>query len=1262
VLETLPLTVNGKLDKRALPAPEYTDSDRYRAPADAVEEILAGIYAQVLGLERVGVDDSFFELGGDSILSMQVAARARAAGVLCRPRDVFVEQTVARLARVAGVADGAGGPVDEGIGPVAATPIMRWLHSLEGPVEQFNQTMLLQAPAGVSQADVVVLLQALLDRHAMLRARVDDDGAGGWSLMVPEAGSVDALRCLHTVNTLSDAALVTARSRLNPKAGAMLRALWVGEAGQLVLMIHHLAVDGVSWRILLDDLNAAWAQHSARQPVVLPVPGTSFARWSALLAEHAHAPDVVAQAEAWRQLAATPAALPAVQPAVDTYAGAEHLSVELDVENTRMLLGEVPAAFHAGVHDILLIAFGLALAEFLGKRGVPIGIDVEGHGRHEELASDVDLSRTVGWFTTKYPVALTVDGLEWAQVAAGEAALGSLIKDAKEQLLALPDGLTYGLLRYLNADIDLAGFDPPVGFNYLGRLGAAEASGEVWRISQHGSSLTAAALPMPLAHTVELNASAVDTDSGPHLHANWTWAPSALHREQVSRLGQLWFEALAGICAHVRAGGGGFTPSDVAPARLTQQQIDQLQQHYQIADILALTSLQHGLLFHTSTAQGGDDLYVLQLDISIAGPLDPLRLRDAVHTVVNRHPNLVARFCDQFDEPVQIIPAGPAAGWRYVEVDIDNADVNEQIKRFCAAERAEVRNVADRPAFRAAVLRTAEDRHRFVLTVHHIVADGWSLPILLREIFTSYYGQRLPAPVPYRSFVSWLADRNRDAARAAWGEVLGDFDTPTLVGPPGRLELGRRSVASFRMPAETTRAVDELARSRRTTVNTVLQAAYAQVLMWLTGHHDVAFGTTVSGRPDDVPDADSMVGLLINTVPVRAHITAGTTTADLLDQLQSAHYRTLEHQHLALNDIHRAAGHERLFDTLFVYENYPLDTDSLLGVDGLAITDFTNREYNHYPLAVQAVPGHELGLRVEFDTDVFDVESIETLIERLRRVLVAMTTDPGRRLSSMDVLDAGEHARLDAWGNRAVLSAPVTEAVSIPDIFAAQVARDPSAVAVSCGESWWTYRELDEAANRLAHLLAGQGARPGERVALLFPRSAEAIVAILAVLKTGAAYLPIDPAVPAARIDFLFGDAAPLVAVTTAGLAERLQGHGVPVIDVADPGIQPYPVAALPAATVDDIAYLIYTSGTTGVPKGVAITHRNVIELMASLDDSLELDGQVWSQWHSLAFDVSVCEIWGALLYGGRLVVVPESVARSPEDFHALLATEQASV
>ncbi|OBF90443.1 hypothetical protein A5791_16370 [Mycobacterium sp. 852002-51163_SCH5372311] len=677
--------------------------------------------------------------------------------------------------------------------------------------------------------------------------------------------------------------------------------------------------------------------------------------------------------------------------------------MSLDAETTRMLLGEVPAAFHAGVHEVLLIAFGLAVAEFVGGGRAPIGIDVEGHGRHEELAADVDLTRTVGWFTTLYPVSLTVGGLPWMQVTKGEAALGALVKDAKEQLRALPDPLSYGLLRYLNTDVELDGPEPVIGFNYLGRLGAgADVPDDLWQLSQHGSSLTgaAAAIPMPLPHAVELNAGTADTDTGPRLHANWTWAPSAVDREQVSRLGRLWFEALAGICAHVRRGGGGLTPSDIAPARLTQQQLEELQQHERIADVLPLTPLQQGLLFHASTASGrADDVYAVQLDITLSGALDQQRLREAVHTVVNRHPNLAARFCTQFGEPVQIIPADPVLPWRYVELDTGgtDADVAEQVREVCAAERAAVCDLAEPPSFRAVLIRTAADQHRFVLTNHHIVMDGWSLPILLGEVIATYYGHRLPAAAPYRRFVSWLVGRDRAAAQAAWREVLADFDTPTLVSPPGRSGPGRREVASFTVSPETTRAVGELARAQHTTVNVVLQAGWAQVLMWLTGQHDVVFGTAVSGRPTELAGADSMVGLLINTVPVRARITATTTIGDLLDELQDLYNRTLEHQHLALAEIHRVTGHDQLFDTLFVFENYPVDTAKLTADHELSITGVAAREHNHYPLAVQAQPGDELRLRVEYDTGVFDAARIESLFRRLQKVLVAMTADAGNQ-------------------------------------------------------------------------------------------------------------------------------------------------------------------------------------------------------------------------------------------------------------------------
>jgi acyl carrier protein len=499
-----------------------------------------------------------------------------------------------------------------------------------------------------------------------------------------------------------------------------------------------------------------------------------------------------------------------------------------------------------------------------------------------------------------------------------------------------------------------------------------------------------------LAHTLELNAGTVDTDTGPRLRAGWTWAPSVLDHIQVSGLNQLWFDALTGICAHVHTGGGGLTPSDIAPARLTQPQIDELAHRYRVADILPLTPLQHGLLFVTDTARDNPDrVYAVQVEATLAGPIDLPRLRDAVGSAVARHPNLAARFCADYEQPVQVILADPDVPWSYFEAD-------DEIAQVRAAERAAVYDLAEQSPLRVAVIRTAPDQHQLVLTTHHIALDGWSLPLLLGEVFAAYYGQRLAPAVPYRRFLTWLADRDADAARAAWAEVFAGFAAPTLVAPPNQLAMGPRDVTVVAVPARTTDALGELARAHQTTVSTVLHAAWAQLLMWLTGHRDLAFGAVVSGRPADLPGADAVVGLLINTVPVRATIGPSTTTVDVLEQLRAATAQTLEHQHLGLAEIHRATGHRGLFDTVVVYENYPADPAALTGADGLAITTLTTRDYYHYPLTVQAVPGPELSLHIQYRADVFDPAAIAALTERFQQILAAMTADPMRPIPPVD--------------------------------------------------------------------------------------------------------------------------------------------------------------------------------------------------------------------------------------------------------------------
>ncbi|WP_156765907.1 condensation domain-containing protein, partial [Mycobacterium sp. E342] len=572
---------------------------------------------------------------------------------------------------------------------------------------------------------------------------------------------------------------------------------------------------------------------------------------------------------------------------------------------------------------------------------------------------------------------------------------------------------------------------------------------------------------------------------------------------------------------------------------------------------------------------------------------------------------------------------------------------------------------------RATVFRVGEGEHVLVAVAHHIAADGWSITPLVRDLGVAYAsrcGGEVPGwvelPVQYVDYTLWqraqFGDLD-DPRSAIAGQVA--YWQDALAGMPERLELPTDrpypSVADYRgarvsveWPAQLQQRVSEVASEHNATSFMVVQAALAVVLGKLGATSDVAVGFPIAGRRD--PALDDLVGFFVNTLVLRTDLGGNPTVAELLAQVQHRSLAAYEHQdvpfELLVERLHpaRSLSHHPLIQVVLAWQNVDF-ADLTLG--DLHVTPLTTETRSArmdlvFSLAERwtedARPAG-IGGAVEFRTDVFNTARVEALVERLYRVLVAMAADPGRRLSSIDVLDESERARLDELGNRAALGAPVTAPVSIPVLFGGQVARAPEAVAITEGGRSWTYREVDESSTRLGRLLVEYGAGTGECVAVLAERSAQAVVAILAVLKTGAAYLPIDPALPAARIEFMLTDAAPIAAIVTPDVRARLDGFDLALIDIGEHAVETQSSDGLPAPSPEDIAYVIYTSGTTGTPKGVAVPHRNVTQLLDSVNRELVL-GRVWSQCHSLAFDFSVWEIFGSLLRGARLVIVPDAV------------------
>ncbi|MEV0124376.1 amino acid adenylation domain-containing protein [Streptomyces sp. NPDC050703] len=1275
VLDALPLTVNGKLDRGALPAPDFAARVTGRAPRTGTERVLCGLFADVLGLERVGAEDGFFELGGDSISSMQLAARAREAGLVLTPRQVFEEKTPERLARVVAAAGQEAEAADVGVGDVPWTPVMRAFgERATGP--GFAQWVVLGVPAGLGLDVVAAGLGTVLDTHDMLRARTVP---GEPKLVVGEPGTVDAAALVSRVTAapgdghdVAERAAREAAGRLDPASGAMVRAVWVdagpGHQGHLVVVAHHLVVDGVSWRVLVPDLRAACeAAAAGREPRPAPV-GTSFRRWAELLAAEAADERRTAELDDWLTLLGEdrrPVGSRALDPDVDTLRTLRRTSWTLPPEQAATLVGRTTAAFHCGVDAVLLAALAGAVAHWRPETATGLLVDVEGHGR--EPVGEVDLSRTVGWFTSAHPVRLTVAGLDLDEARAGGPAAGALLKAVKEQVRAVPgDGLGHALLRHLNPATAPALEAAPraqIGFNYLGRFGAGPASADgLWQPAGQSAIGGSADPGMPATHAIEAGAAVRDTPEGPELTLTLSHPALLVTEADAERLGRAWAATLAGLAAHTgQPGAGGHTPGDFLRATLAQHEVAELESAVPgLDDVWPLSPLQSGMLFHATFDEAAPDVYEGQRALALDGPLDAGLLRAAWETVLRRHPILRASFHRLASgEAVQAVARDVALPWREADVSgLPEARAHAEAERLAEEERAARIDVTRAPLLRLLLIRVGDDRHRLVITSHHITMDGWSLPVLITDLRAAYAahaaggdGSGLPPVTSYRDYLAWLDRQDREAAHEAWRTELAGLDAPTLVVPEESVRVPMEpDRIRFAFPAELSRGVAELARSRGLTVNTVVQGAWALLLARLARRTDVVFGATVAGRPTDLPGADSAVGLFINTVPVRVPLTAGQAACDMLAALQERQAALMAHQYMGLSEIRQLAGRAATFDTLVVYENYPHPPAEAADPHSPRISPAgTPRDMGHYPLTFVVSPGEPMHGDFVHRPDVCDRARAEELVAALVRVLEQFVADPTTPVGRVDAVAAtGRDLVVREW-NGSPEVAP--GAVPLPELFARQAERTPRAVALDAGERTYTYAELAESAGRLGRYLARHGVGPESRVAVIGERSATMVESLLAVSMAGGAFVPVDAGYPAERIAYVLNDAAPPVVLCTEGSRSAVPAAFPGRIVVTDdphvaaevrrcaggPVRADERTAPLGAANA---AYVIHTSGSTGAPKGVVVTHAGLGNLARAQIDRFGVrpDSRVL-QFASPSFDAAVSELCMAFLSGASLVV-----------------------
>ena len=1209
-VEALPMTPNGKIDRKALPSPDpehLGTSERYVAPATPADAALCRIWAEVTGAPRVGIHDNFFEIGGDSILAIQVVSRARAAGLALTPQLIFQRQTVAELAPavVAAQPRSTGGDYAELAGAFSLTPLQEWCLTGDPPEpHHFNQWVLLDVLANLEPAVLEAALSAAAAEHDALRLAFRRTPDGWWQQYEPRAQIVG----FEVLADAADAASTTARIKagIDIERGPLLRATLFHQSGkprQLLLTAHHLVIDAISWRILCADVVLACAHISVGDPVALPPRTTPFKIWAEMLAGRSGTICPVAPK--------MPAPLPrdSLQPGYGTHADCARLTGELDQDETRRLIETLPQAYRARVDDALLAALAGAVAEW---SGVPYcALDVEGHGR--DAFPELDISRTVGWFTAMRRIELSVNA------AASPAAA---LKTAKEALRRASRDSAFGIPS------------AELSFNYLGQLDAAFAAAPGWALANIGLS---AAPQRPRSHLIVFSAAI----RAGRLRWELEYSKTCHRRATIVALAASFERRVRDIAEHcAQPETGGYTPSDFPAVSLTQAELDELvadgpdgQFHRNIESIEPLSPQQEGVLFHALLAPE-PGIYLTQIAFRLDGPLDSDAFRLAWHHVASHHAAL--RVClarDRQQNALQVSlrrAAVPFAGldWR------EAPDAAAQLAEFLAADRRRGIERSRAPLFRLTLAQLGPQSWVCVWTCDHTILDGWSLAIVLRELAQSYEACRRGAtpqlPPPTESFIQTHAVALSGAAEAAvfWrdeiGQPKGPFELPFERGQRG--VLAGRASRNRVLSDEATAALTAFARRHRLTLHTLLQAAWALLLARHADREEVLFGGTVSGRSFDVLGIEAAVGLLIRTVPVRVAIPDEAEMVGWLTGIQERQVMREANAQVplaAIEQMSKAGRGAPLFETLLVFENYPIEDSLRFGIADLTVRDLQVVEWPHYPLTLVAAAEDRLSVTAIFDTARLSEPAADRILDQYEHVLTAFAAAaPDQLLGEISLLSAAERAQvLGAW-NATARDYPARMVI---DLFEEKVARSPEVTALAFRDETLTYAELNRWSNRLAHLLHAHGVGPDVLVGVQIERSFELVVALYGILKAGGAYIPLDPDYPAARLDFMRRDS---------GVSLVLDAAQVRALRDGDDAAPPRTVGP------DNLAYMIYTSGSTGRPKGALNTHGGLANRLLWMQETFALGpADAVLQKTPCSFDVSVWEFFWPLIAGARLVL-----------------------
>ncbi|MFM0213244.1 amino acid adenylation domain-containing protein [Paraburkholderia sediminicola] len=1330
-LDALPLTANGKLDRRALPKPIEA------APADASmvdgmsarEAQLLTLYREVLHRPDCALDDDFFALGGDSILSLQLVARAKDAGLTMTSRQVFAAPDVRSLARLLAsesadaTLHGAALVDEPRTAFVPVTPIEAWFfeHYPDAPA-RWNQAAMLRLSETLDPARLEAALHALVLRHDALRLRFTQTPSGEWQQRIEPADAWRARGARLLLDGGADDPSQTidqVHGSLSLQEGPLLRAaLLRGEQGseqdrgRLLIAIHHLAVDAVSWHILLRDLDHLYRNGEPRSRA------TSFGAWALMQSRAAPQPAAAAvladELDVWRRQltqSATPSARFAVKSAALTAVGADTARAELDHRRQRMAAAQIGSPTWRDARrrsDVLLAALVDALCNGSDAHGHArcegIVVEIEGHGRQVELpaGASVDLSTTAGWFTSRFPL--------WI-------ARSARAPDIAAALAAVPaKGVRWGMLEY-SADATLRNAAralprAEVVFNYLGDVSASGTASQrpLWSVTAEPVGMTGQARRAN-ATTIRLTLDAMLVDGD--LVFDWHADPAYIDAAELDALTQRFATCLQRDGREHAANGA----SSAAAALELRSPLAALNATHieacfadpnAIENLHPLSPMQRGMLSHALHAEA--DPYYVQHVFELDGIRDPHLFERAWQNAVERHPMLRTDFhWDGLPAPVQAVRKSAALfvdhrDWR----GLDGQTRRDTLVAQWRTEHAKGFDFAKASDLQIALIRIDAERYLLGWRFHHIQMDGWSLAALFNEVAADY--ARLAAPddakpaLPqqhgatspgFGRYADWLAEQSFDASKRWWRDALAGFDERTPVPYASRAQSLAERTNDASSPSRyaeqhaelddaLTQALRDFTRAHGVTLNTLIQGAWVWLLSRHSGKRDVVFGMTTAGRSAPLDGIEQSIGLFINTVPLRVELRAQSTVADWLRALQRHSGSVREHELLPLDAIQAGSelgAEQALFDTVVVFENYPIDPQmtqyphGLRGAAHLELPLAQNTQgaetfgRNHFALSLVVSPGPQPRVVLAYDRHAIGDDAVFSLLQQFQSALAQLAGSPATRLGAL-----GWQEQRDA----ATVAAPRTLSPSahqptLLQTIAARAANDRTREAdalVFNGErinwsSLWAWS--GQIARRLAAARDAQASASGLReiaephIAILLPRGPALVAGILAAWRLGAAYVPLDPGHPAERLAWQIEDCGASLCVCDerpswmpAQVAtvppSRYFADGAGFADRVEPGHAVHP---------GQTAYVIYTSGSTGRPKGVAVSHGALLNYTRSLVSRVPAAVRSAAYVSTPAADLGHTVLFGALWAGWTLHPLDEDCAFDPDRFAAYVGQHE---